>query len=194
MFDKLILMSPHTHSFTKTLYGFKRFYGETSPTSWPEMFFTANLKPFTYEEYVELLNKVLDLQKQFEGSAIIEKIITNPPPSQDYKMFLGVFKSGGDLKSAGEADSESFNSAQKHWEETRNEYNNLTKELFDNNNYLQLQVFPKEKYDSNTCWWYFIKEDPYTISIKLYPKIKGQSKLAIETLMKPSLRYRLGCL
>jgi len=126
---------------------------------------------WSYEEYQQLINKVLDFHTIVDGQPEIYSIICNSPPRQEYLLMLSSFKSGGDFSEAGKEDQKIHESQMESWKNNRAELDNISSNDFEKNKYIQFQIGTKgyRHYISHT-WWFFIKENPKCIFLHFYGK------------------------
>jgi hypothetical protein len=200
MFDYLIPFKTH---ISRTLYDYKKFYTNISPSAQPDFTLKANGYKWSYEEYQDIKERLLKCFRKIGYEPVIYSIIDSPPPKQDYPLMVDAIKKGNVDVSLGNIDQKNFEFAQDKWEKTRNEYNEINKYLF-NNKYLQCQIgVIGHEHDTNYPWCYLIKNDNNSITISFYPSRENnedlpsipwnkQNELIINEFCKFSVRYRLG--
>lgn len=200
--ESLIPMPSH---ISKTVADFRRFHTGIGAGSWPDILLHANVKAWSYEEWKDIVKRVCNLQKQFGYEPEIYSIIFSTPPQQEYSMLLASARSGGDIVKAGEVDRLNYEDEMSHWEKTRvgvSTIDEVDKEIYDLNEYIQIQVGAKgHTHDIQYPWWFVIKKEKgYVIHLNFYSGNKQncnmdrgkQASLVIDEFCKASLRYRLS--
>jgi hypothetical protein len=119
---------------------------------------------WSFDEFSNLLQKVIKFNNLNESESSIHSIICDRPPRQEYTCSVSAFKSGGDFTKASQLDHTNYEESMDFWKNTRKELQTISEGDYKSNNYIQLQIKSKD----SKGWWFFIKENPKCMYIHYY--------------------------
>lgn len=198
------------HVEFRTVAEFRKFYTKTSPTSWPKIHLHANLKPWSFEEWNKITDRIFKVMKDLGYVGEIHLITVSKPPEQTYMSFMAALRSSSqpnsrllsdrvtDVEDAAKADNEEYETAVEEYKRTAVKPTQITEDIWRANPYIMVQIGVKgHQKDIRYLWLYLIKENPHHISLEFYSGYPNgvkvqQNKLMVDEFCKASLRYRLS--